>query len=121
MKFELSQRFYFDAAHTLLREIETEGSKRIHGHTYEAEVTISGAPDPATGMILDLGRLKTAIAAVRDLLDHHLLDEVAELGIPTLENICVFISKKIEANAIKVHKISVWRNASGDRCEMTQD
>mgnify|MGYP000178535474 CR=1 FL=1 len=47
MKFELSQRFYFEAAHTLHRTIDAEGSLRIHGHTYHAEVTIAGQPDPA--------------------------------------------------------------------------
>ena len=39
MKYELSQRFYFEAAHTLRRQIEAEGSRRIHGHTYIAEIT----------------------------------------------------------------------------------
>ena len=37
---ELSQRFYFESAHTLRRSIEAEGSRRVHGHTYEAEVTV---------------------------------------------------------------------------------
>ena len=40
--FELSQSFYFEAAHTLRRDLETAaeaaGSRRIHGHTYQAEV-----------------------------------------------------------------------------------
>ncbi len=34
--YELSQRFFFEAAHTLRREVEAEGSRRVHGHTYEA-------------------------------------------------------------------------------------
>ena len=38
MLFTISQRFFFDAAHTLRREIEAEGSRRVHGHTYHAEV-----------------------------------------------------------------------------------
>jgi len=38
MKFELSQQFYFEAAHTLHREIDQEGRRRIHGHTYHARV-----------------------------------------------------------------------------------
>ena len=28
MRYEISQRFFFDAAHTLKREIEAEGSRR---------------------------------------------------------------------------------------------
>lgn len=43
MRYEISQRFFFDAAHTLKREIEAEGSRRVHGHTYHAEVFVRGA------------------------------------------------------------------------------
>jgi 6-pyruvoyltetrahydropterin/6-carboxytetrahydropterin synthase len=64
---ELSQRFFFEAAHTLHRTVETEGSKRIHGHTYHAEVTVCGIPDEASGMVLDLGYLRAEVAKLRDL------------------------------------------------------
>jgi 6-pyruvoyltetrahydropterin/6-carboxytetrahydropterin synthase len=43
--FELSQKFYFEAAHTLQRTIDAEGSRRIHGHTYHAEATVLGRVD----------------------------------------------------------------------------
>jgi len=58
---ELSQRFYFEAAHTLERTIDAEGSRRIHGHTYHAEVTLLGNPDPASGMLVDLAYLRREI------------------------------------------------------------
>lgn len=43
--FELPKQFRFDAAHTLERVIETESSRRIHGHSYRAEVAVRGVPD----------------------------------------------------------------------------
>ncbi|OZA97830.1 MAG: 6-carboxytetrahydropterin synthase QueD, partial [Polaromonas sp. 39-63-203] len=49
MNYEISQTFFFDAAHTLRREIEADSSRRVHGHTYHAEVMLSGQPDVATG------------------------------------------------------------------------
>ena len=116
MKFELSQRFYFEAAHTLRRKIETEGSLRIHGHTYHAEVTISGAPDPQTGMTMDLAFLRQEVEKVRQQLDHHFLDEVAGMGPATLENLCLFIHKQLEASLHNIDRITVWRPASGDKC-----
>jgi len=114
--YELSQRFYFEAAHTLLREIETESSRRIHGHTYEAEVTVRGQPDPKTGMVIDLAILREHIQAVRHLLDHQFLDEIEGLGPPTLENLCAFILGKLGYNVECLASVSVWRQASGDRC-----
>ncbi len=114
--FDLSQRFYFEAAHTLHRSYETEGSIRIHGHTYEAEVTVSGSPDPKTGMIVDLALLRNEIDRVRSMLDHRFLDEVKGLGPATLENLTIFIKNQIEPEFPNLTSILVERRASGDRC-----
>ena len=115
-QFTLSQRFFFDAAHTLRREIESEGSRRIHGHTYHAEVSVRGPLDPATGMVIDLGLLRERLQAVRAQLDHHLLDDVPGLGIPTLENLCLFISRALADLQPPPSRVRVWRDALGDAC-----
>lgn len=115
---ELSQRFYFEAAHTLHRSIETEGSLRIHGHTYEAEVTLCGYPDPQTGMLMDLGHLRSEIARVRDMLDHRFLDEVADLGPATLENLCEFVRRQLQPTLPSLSSVMIERRASGDKCVM---
>lgn len=117
--FELSQSFYFESAHTLRRKVErneADGSRRVHGHTYTAEVSVCGEADPETGMVVDLAVLRAAIAAVREKLDHHFLDEVPGLGAPTLENLCVFIHAQVAAAVPGVHSVSVQRKSSGDRC-----
>jgi 6-pyruvoyltetrahydropterin/6-carboxytetrahydropterin synthase len=116
MIFTVSQSTYFDAAHTLRRDIETEGSKRIHGHTYRVEVSISGTPDPETGMVIDLGILRLRLSQVRELLDHHLLDEVAGLGIPTLENLAVFFASSLNDLSPRVSMVKIWRDGVGDAC-----
>lgn len=116
--FELSQTFAFDAAHTLKRLVspdEAASSRRIHGHTYTAEVMVAGERQPETGMVVDLAILREAIAAVRSQLDHHFLDEVAGLGAPTLENLCVFIHSEIIKTIPQVSGVAVSR-AAGDRC-----
>ncbi|MBD9391840.1 6-carboxytetrahydropterin synthase [Acidovorax sp. ACV01] len=117
MLFTISQRFFFDAAHTLRREIEAEGSRRVHGHTYHAEVSLSGPLDPATGMVLDLGLLRRGLEVVREQLDHHMLDDVPGLGTPTLENLCVFIAQALPSELRpRVSRVRVWREALGDSC-----
>ena len=121
MKVHVAQKFFFDAAHTLKREIEAEGSARIHGHTYHAEVALCGVPDPATGMVVDLGILRREVAAVRERLDHHFLDQVPGLAIPTLENLCAFILDALRPSALPVTRVSVWRDAVGDRADLYTD
>jgi 6-pyruvoyltetrahydropterin/6-carboxytetrahydropterin synthase len=114
--FTVSQSTFFDAAHTLRREIDTEGSKRIHGHTYRIEVSVQGQPDPVTGMVIDLGFLRQRLSGVREQLDHHLLDEVSGLGTPTLENIAAFIASSMNDLRPPLSSVRVWRDGIGDAC-----
>lgn len=116
MSIELSQRFYFEAAHTLERKIESESSARIHGHTYHATVTISGEPDPKTGMLMDLGAFRQSIDSVRSLLDHHYLNELPELGPVTIENLSRYIYQKLQPSLPAIVRVTVERPASGDSC-----
>ncbi len=118
MLFTVSQRFYFDAAHTLKREIEATSSRRVHGHTYHAEVWLKGERDPDTGMVIDLGRLRQRLETVREQLDHHLLDEVPGLQAPTLENLCLFIADALSDMHPPPTRVSVWREALGDSCTL---
>ena len=119
--YELSKEFRFDAAHTLNRAIETESSRRIHGHTYHAEVTLAGTPDPASGMLVDLGYVRQAIDTLRAELDHHFLDEIPEIGPATLENLCAFIARRLTPALPALTRVSVERRASGDRCTLSLD
>lgn len=114
--FELSKQFRFDAAHTLERAIETESSRRIHGHSYRAEVTLRGMPDPASGMLMDLGLFERALAEARDGLDHRFLDEVEGLGPATMENLAAWIWRRLAPRMPHLARVTVHRDSSGDAC-----
>jgi 6-pyruvoyltetrahydropterin/6-carboxytetrahydropterin synthase len=66
-----------------------------HGHNYVVEVAVEGEPDPVTGMILDLKRLKEILdERVLEVYDHRLLNrEVSPFDrvVPTVENIAIDI------------------------------
>jgi 6-pyruvoyltetrahydropterin/6-carboxytetrahydropterin synthase len=114
--FELSKQFRFEAAHTLERAIDAEGSRRIHGHSYRAEVVIRGKADPATGMVVDLGLFEQALEAVRLGLDHHFLDDVPGLGPATMENLSVWIWRKVSGTCGPLARVTVYRDSTGDTC-----
>ena len=114
--FELAKQFRFDAAHSLERAIETESSRRVHGHSYRAEVVIRGEPDPASGMILDLGLFDRALQDARDGLDHHLLDEVEGLGPPTMENLAAWVWRRLEPACPGLCRVVIHRDSSGESC-----
>lgn len=114
--FELSKQFRFEAAHTLEREIEAAGSRRVHGHSYRAEVVIRGKADPHTGMVVDLGVFALALEEARCGLDHHFLDDVPELGPATLENLSVWIWRKVARRCGPLARVTVYRDSTGDAC-----
>jgi 6-pyruvoyltetrahydropterin/6-carboxytetrahydropterin synthase len=116
VKFTLSQTFSFDAAHTLDRG---EASRRVHGHTYFAEVAMRGHVAEPTGMLVDLSELRNVCDGVRDELDHRLLDEVPDLGPATLENLAAFIFRRISRYPCFV-SVRVWR-ADGGACLVEGD
>ena len=114
--FELSKQFRFDAAHTLQRSIDTEPSRRIHGHSHRAEVTVRGRPDPVTGMVVDLGLLERTMAEARDALDHRFLDEINDLGPATMENLSRWIWDRLSPEVGNLFKVSIYRDSSGEAC-----
>ncbi len=114
--FEVTKQFRFEAAHTLKRAIETESSRRIHGHSYRAEVSVRGEADQDSGMVIDLGLFERALLDAREDLDHRFLDEVADLGPPTLENLSVWIWKKLNGTCPGLYKVSVHRDSAGETC-----
>lgn len=113
--YELTKEFRFDAAHTLERTVETEGSRRIHGHSYRARVTLRGMPEPISGMIIDTGILEQRLADTRDALDHRFLDEINDLGPGTMENLAAYIWRKLEPEMPQLHSVAVLRDSTSDR------
>lgn len=118
--YELSKQFRFDAAHTLHRDVqnanEEKGSKRIHGHSYRAEITLRGLPDPATGMLIDVYKFEQIFEEARDGLEHHLLDDIKDLGPATMENLCAWIWKKLAPKLPMLYSVTVHRDSGSEKC-----
>ncbi|HLY19728.1 MAG TPA: 6-carboxytetrahydropterin synthase [Bryobacteraceae bacterium] len=87
-----------------------------HGHNYVLEVTVEGAPDPVTGMVLDLKQLKEILnREVVEIYDHRFLNrEVPPFDrvIPTPENIAVDIWNRLEPHVsggnARLHGVRVY-------------
>ena len=59
--WELTKSFRFEAAHSLTGTTLGPAGDEIHGHSFRAEVAVRGEPDPATGMVVDLGVLEANV------------------------------------------------------------
>jgi len=90
----VTRKVHFNAAHRLHNpaksaewNAKTYGScnhENWHGHNYVLEVTVAGMPDPDTGYVMDLGKL-------RDILDEKILSKCdhrnLNLDVPFLQGI----------------------------------
>jgi 6-pyruvoyltetrahydropterin/6-carboxytetrahydropterin synthase len=116
LMYEVSKEFRFDAAHTLQRAVGIEPSRRIHGHSYRAEVVVRGRPDPNSGMVIDLGLLDQALDDARDGLDHRFLDEINDLGPATMENLSSWIWRKLAPTCSNLWRVTVRRDSDSGSC-----
>jgi 6-pyruvoyltetrahydropterin/6-carboxytetrahydropterin synthase len=104
----VTRRATFAAAHVLKRDDWDDERNRAvfgpcvgdHGHNYQVEVSVSGVPDPATGMVVNLKDLDRAVRRVIvDRVDHrHLNRDVDFLRgiIPTAENLALAFWRELE-------------------------
>jgi 6-pyruvoyltetrahydropterin/6-carboxytetrahydropterin synthase len=113
--WELTKSFRFEAAHAIAGTTLGTASEEVHGHSYRAEVTIRGAPDAATGMIVDLGLLDRRLDDIRARLDHKLLNKIDALGPPTLEHLARFIWDHVQ-EAGNVTRVTVHRDSCAESC-----
>ena len=113
--WELTKSFRFEAAHALSFTTLGEASQEIHGHSFRAEVTIRGMPDPVTGMVMDLGLLESSLDDLRRTLDHKYLNNIAALGPPTLENLSRFIWERV-GHAGRLVRVGVFRDSCNESC-----
>lgn len=110
LKIELGRRYKFAASHRLHSEkLNAEQNSRVygkcnnphgHGHNYVMEISVSGTPDPATGMIANLADLDGFVEReVIEAFDHRSLNEEIPAfrdRVPTTENVCIEIFKRLK-------------------------
>lgn len=127
VKTELGRRYHFSASHRLHSpQLSEEENCRLygkcynpfgHGHNYALEVLVSGAVDPATGMIANLVDLDGFVEReVLEPFDHKSLNEdVAAFRsvVPTTENLCIEIFRRLQVfpNA-KLERIRVQETSN---------
>ena len=106
----------FDAAHFLEHDPDARPYARLHGHSFMMEVEIEGEPAADTGWVVDFGDVSEALDRLREALDHRLLNEIAGLERPTLENICQWAAKELSPDFPGLRQVRVSRPSNGETC-----
>lgn len=126
---KVTKRFEFSAAHRAWREDRSpEENRRLFGrcaspngdgHNYLLDVTVEGAVDADTGMVIDVGDLKRIVMVeVLDRFDHRHLNldtEEFRTRVPTTEALAVVIWDHLEGRlpaGVQLSRVRVARDAS---------
>jgi 6-pyruvoyltetrahydropterin/6-carboxytetrahydropterin synthase len=120
----ITRRVTFSAAHRLFNPtLSDEENEEIydkcnninyHGHNYHLEVTVKGIPDPKTGYLIDLKKLKRIINEhVFQHVDHKNLN----IDVPFLEGVITSVENLIaifwdilkdKLLGCELHRIKIW-------------
>lgn len=115
-RFHIVKEFGFEAAHSFGHKPAGHENTRVHGHSFRVEVALAGEPEPATGCVVDFEILTAALNTVRDKLDHHFLNDLPGLGIPSLENLARWIAGQLGPSFPALRSVTVRRPSLGESC-----
>ena len=121
----ITRKAHFNAAHKLYNEAWSEeknaevfgkcANRNWHGHNFDLFVTVKGEPDPETGFVMDLKKLKDIMEEnVIQKLDHNNLNiDVDFLSgvLPSIENIAYAIWEQIEKDLpadVELHCVKLY-------------
>lgn len=96
--WRITVRSEFSAAHAL-RHYQGKCENQ-HGHNFAVEAAVEGSRlDAKTGMLLDFGILKKALAAILAPLDHAFLNDTPPFDVinPSSENLARYIGGQMSA------------------------
>ena len=128
MEVLATRRFQFAAAHRYWRDewsaeqnLATFGkctNEYGHGHNYELFVTVAGAVDEQTGMVMNMVELKRIVNAVLEQFDHKHLNldtPYFKEMLPTTENIVRVLWDLIMAQlpaGVRLATLRLYENAN---------
>jgi 6-pyruvoyltetrahydropterin/6-carboxytetrahydropterin synthase len=107
MKMELRKTFQFEAAHLLPNLPKSHKCRRLHGHSFKAEIVVSGEVDPKLGWVMDYAEISQAFKPLWEKLDHYYLNEIPGLENPTSENVAIWIWKKLKPKLPQLTEVIV--------------
>ena len=107
MRMELRKTFQFEAAHLLPHLPKSHKCRRLHGHSFKAEIVVAGECDPRLGWLMDYADITLAFTPIWKRLDHFYLNDIPGLENPTSENIAAWIWTKLKPKLPLLTEVTV--------------
>ncbi|HSQ40902.1 MAG TPA: 6-carboxytetrahydropterin synthase QueD [Fibrobacteraceae bacterium] len=119
MSTTICKSFTFEASHFLPRVPEGHKCHRMHGHSYELQLELTGAVDPVAGWVQDFGEISRIVKPIiNNELDHRFLNEIHGLENPTAELIAKWIWDRLKPQLSALSKVRLSETRTS-WCEYT--
>ena len=115
MRCELVCDYKFEAAHQLPKVPPGHKCARMHGHSYQVQVTVEGEVDAEMGWLIDFADVDAVVRPVIGELDHRVLNELAGLENPTCEYVSKWLWDRIAPHLTGLAAVMVAETRSS-RC-----
>jgi len=93
---DIFKKFTIEAAHRLPNLPDDHKCRRLHGHSFQVELHVSGELTEREGWVMDYADISRQFAPLYDQLDHHYLNEIPGLENPTSENLARWIWQRLK-------------------------
>src|SRR5437868_10794722 len=117
---ELRKTFQFEAAHLLPHLPKSHKCRRLHGHSFKAEIVVAGECEPKLGWVMDYADITAAFKPIWTKLDHFYLNEIPGLENPTSENLAKWVWDGMKPKLASLVQVTVFETCDA-RCEYTGD
>jgi len=115
MRCELVCDYKFEAAHQLPKVPPGHKCARMHGHSYQVQVTVAGQADPEMGWLIDFAEVAAVVDPIVGELDHRVLNEINGLENPTCEHVARWIWERVKPRLAILEAVTVAETRSS-RC-----
>jgi len=114
LELTISKTFRFEAAHSFTHEAAGHPFARLHGHSFEGVLTLTGEAEAAGGFVADFWQVERVIQEALSGFDHGYLNEIPDLPTPSLENIAITLFRRLSDRLPGVVEVEIRRPSCGE-------
>ena len=107
------KKYYFDAAHFMTNLKKGHKYTKVHGHSYEKIIKISGNLDKTNNWILNYDDIDEIVNPLLQKIDHKTLNDIKGLEKPTSENLAKWFWERIRKKIVNLESIEIIRPRIG--------
>jgi 6-pyruvoyltetrahydropterin/6-carboxytetrahydropterin synthase len=104
---EIFNRYQLESARRLPKLPADHPCSRVHGHSFQVEIHVSGPLDPDMDWVVDFAELDAAFSPIHAQLDHHYLNDIPGLENPTTERMAQWIWQQLKPRLPGLIKIII--------------